>query len=242
MDEQNKFIATQHQFHAMAWLFILTFISQLAFPLYDALLKQQSFLTLLLPSLLFISLLTLPSLWVGSRLGKHLGLGLINEGQQLSSGLSFVLPTSVALGAILLLLRYLLADYLPPELPEYGFRGVTGGFLVSLGAAIGEEIWFRFGLLTLLLYGLTKLSKTTKLSSISALSLITLVAVLFGVAHLPSLASYNSTTSFAVISTILGNVAVAILYGWSYWRYGLVMAILAHFTLDIVLHVIPALY
>lgn len=150
--------------------------------------------------------------------------------------------SSIALGSVLLLLRYLLADYLPPELPEYGFRGVTGGLLVSIGAAIGEEVWFRFGLLTLLFYGYAKFSKTTQLSAFAGLSIITLVAVLFGAAHLPSLVSYNGATSFAVSATILGNVAVGILYGWSYWRYGLLMAITAHFSLDIVLHVIPALF
>lgn len=238
----TNLISSQYQVKVMLWLFICTFASQVAFPIYSAVLNQQSFLALLLPSLFFISLLTLPSLWVGSTFGSKLGLGLVNKGQQITSGISFVMISSVMLGSVLLLLRHLLADHLPPELPECGFRGITGGFLVSLGAAIGEEVWFRFGLLTLLFYGYAKFSKTIQLSTFAGFSLITFVAVLFGAAHLPSLVSYNGATSFAVAATMLGNVAVGILYGWSYWRYGLLTAITAHFSLDIVLHVIPAFF
>ena len=40
--------------------------------------------------------------------------------------------------------------------------------------------------------------------------------------------------------TILGNTAVGILYGWCYWKRSLVSAMVAHFAVDIMIHVLPA--
>jgi membrane protease YdiL (CAAX protease family) len=36
-------------------------------------------------------------------------------------------------------------------------------------------------------------------------------------------------------------VSVGVLYGWCYWRRGLLAAMVAHFSADIVLHALPAL-
>lgn len=238
----SSLVNKQYNISTMLILFALTFSAQIAYPIYQALGQNTSIMSLLLPSFIFISLLTIPSLWLGSKLGAKLGLGLINKDQHLYSGISFVLITSVLLGVFLLFLREQLQAYLPEQLPAYGFRGAIGGLLVSIGAALGEEVWFRFGLMTLLFYGYTRVSKQSQISSIAAFTLIALVATTFGLAHLPSLASYDAATSFAMSSTILGNVAVGMLYGWCFWRYGLIMAILAHLTVDIVLHVIPALF
>jgi membrane protease YdiL (CAAX protease family) len=40
---------------------------------------------------------------------------------------------------------------------------------------------------------------------------------------------------------MLGNTLVGIACGWLYWQRGLIAAILAHFSIDLVLHVVPAL-
>lgn len=199
---------------------------------------------MVLPSLVFLSVLTLPALLLGKVLGKPMGLGLVNarsDDNAPSTGLYFALLTAIPLGAFLIGLRWMLLPYLPDEIPAYGFRGVTGGLLVSLGAVIGEEIWFRFGLMTVLLWFMSKWVTTPDISDRAALVVILFVAVCFGVAHLPQLASFGAASSFAIWATIGGNVCVATLYGWCYWRYGLLSAILAHFTLDIVLHVLTAL-
>lgn len=132
--------------------------------------------------------------------------------------------------------------YLPAEIPAYGFRGPIGGLLVSIGAGIGEEVWFRFGLMTLLLYVLGKLKGSLSLSDRSVLLVILLDSVLFGLVHIPQLMSYGAGSNFAIWATMLGNIAVSTLYGWCYWRYGLISAIFAHISLDIALHMLPAYF
>jgi hypothetical protein len=146
------------------------------------------------------------------------------------------------LGLLLLGLREALLSYLPENIPEFGFRGFLGGVLVSIGGAVGEEIWFRFGLMTLMLWLVKKALKLNHLSNKVVLTVILLSGTLFGLAHLPQLASFDSATQFAVWATILGNLLASVLYGWCFWRYGLLYAIVAHFSLDVVLHAIPALF
>jgi hypothetical protein len=149
--------------------------------------------------------------------------------------LVFPAVTGIILGFILLGVRQLSIPYLPEAIPEYGFRGVWGGLFVSIGAAIGEEIWFRFGLMTLLLWSTKRLFKLEQINHATAVTVITLTGIAFGAAHLPQLLAYGAGTNFAIWGTLLGNIAVSILYGWCFWRYGLLSAITAHFILDIVL-------
>ena len=40
---------------------------------------------------------------------------------------------------------------------------------------------------------------------------------------------------------MLGNMLVAMAFGWLYWRRSLIAAIVAHFAVDVMLHVVPAL-
>ena len=226
-------------------LFIATIIAQLANIYYQSIQDQSDFVSKLLPSLVFLSVLTIPSIVIGLRLGESAGVSLYKsyDGQAswFKSPILFPLISGITLGVLLLVVRYFSAPYLPDEVPEYGFRGVTGGLLVSIGAAIGEEVWFRFGLMTLVLWGMKRIFKFSELTDQLVWIVIIVVGVAFGAAHIPQLISYGGGTSFALWGTMLGNVAVSMLYGWCFWKYGLISAIIAHFILDIVLHVLPAM-
>lgn len=239
---RNKTTLTQPSLSKLTALFVLTLLSQIAYPIYSALIAGQDYTAILLPSFLFVALLTIPSLYTGAKLAPFVRVGFVNANSNFKKGTAFAIITSLPLAGLLLLLRWLLQPYLPAELPDYGFRGVTGGLLVTMGAAIAEEVWFRYALLTLCLYTYLKVSKKQTLDSLSALVLISLIAALFGLAHIPQLLSFGAASTFAIVCTILGNIAVGVLYGWCFWRHGLVAAIVAHFTVDIVLHVIPAIY
>ena len=135
--------------HQLLALFALTVVTQMSNIAFQKLANNEPFLPTVLPGLLFLSVLTLPALFIGLTLGRKVGLGLINhkitdEGR-IGVGLRFAVIAAIPLGLCMLALRWLLADSLPAELPAYGFRGPVGGLLVSAGAAVGEEIWFRFG-------------------------------------------------------------------------------------------------
>lgn len=227
-------------------LLITTCIAQLSNIAYQKVSNGEPFANTLLPSLLFLSLITVPSLFVGLSLGKKLGLGLINnrisEPGAFGKGIKFALFNAIILGCILLAVRWGLSSSLPEEVPEYGFRGPIGGILVSFGAGIGEEVWFRFGLMTFLLYLIKYALRHSTLTDGISLSVIAVVGVAFGMAHLPQLWSYGVSDMFPMVSTVAGNTVVSMLYGWCFWRYGLISAIVAHFSLDIVLHFLPALF
>ncbi len=68
-----------------------------------------------------------------------------------------------------------------------------------------------------------------------------LAALAFGLIHLPQLAQFGAATPVAIAGTMLGNGIVGVFCGWLYWRRSLVAAILAHFAVDLILHVLPAM-
>jgi membrane protease YdiL (CAAX protease family) len=70
---------------------------------------------------------------------------------------------------------------------------------------------------------------------------IAVSALVFGAIHLPQLAGAGAATSFGITATMLGNIVVGIACGWLFWKYGIISAIAAHFAIDVVLHVFPAL-
>ena len=220
----------------------------LAFGRIDA---SQSFASIALPSVVYLTVLTLPACWIGLTAGRQLGLGIFRSGLRGSTtsgrtgnagrdiGIAVVL--GLLLGAAFLALRFVCQPYLPPEIPALGFRGVGGGLAVSLGAAIGEEVWFRFGLMSALVWVVGRVMRVGQPPDAVFWVVIVLASMGFALAHLPQLLSYGASAPFAIGGTIVGNVVVGILYGWSYWRMGLVAAIAAHFSVDLVMHVVSAL-
>jgi len=62
-----------------------------------------------------------------------------------------------------------------------------------------------------------------------------------GLVHLPQLMSYGAGSPFAIWATIIGNSLVGTMYGWCYWRRSFIAAVIAHFSVDLVIHALPAL-
>ena len=69
-----------------------------------------------------------------------------------------------------------------------------------------------------------------------------LAALAFGLLHLQHLAQLGAATPTSIAVTLLLNGIVGVVCGWLYWRRSLVAAILAHFAVDLILHVVsPAI-
>jgi membrane protease YdiL (CAAX protease family) len=68
-----------------------------------------------------------------------------------------------------------------------------------------------------------------------------LAAVLFGLGHLPATANILPLTPLVITRAILLNGVGGVIFGWLYWKRGLESAMIAHFSADIVLHVLFAL-
>ncbi len=188
----------------------------------------------------FLTLLTLPSIAIGLHYGRRLGLvpGLASDASWFYGSLVACIA-GLTLGGVLLLTRLITDSYVSTPTPELGFRGIEHGLRVSLGAAVGEEVWFRLGLMTLLFWWFGRGSDNT-LSTTRSWTIIVVVGVLFGAAHLPQLNAADAATSLGMTATVLGNTLVSLLFGWCYWRYSLGAAIVAHFSVDIMLHVLSA--
>ena len=70
---------------------------------------------------------------------------------------------------------------------------------------------------------------------------IVIAALLFGVGHLPAAANLWSLDEMVVVRTLALNAIAGLAFGWLYWKRGIEMAMLAHFSADIVLHVLAPL-
>ena len=228
-------------------LLAMTVVSQLASVAYTS---DRDFFAIVGPSTIAVIAITAPLALVGLRLGPALGLGaplLIalferrpGAGAQLRRDAMLATGIGLVIGAFLWALRLVLAPYLPAELPELGHRGVLGGLLVSISAAIGEEVWLRLGVMTLLAWLIRRAAGHADLRPAVAWAAIGIAAFAFGLIHLPQLAAAGAASQAGMAATILGNMLVGTAFGWLYWKRSLIAAIIAHFAVDVVLHVLPA--
>ncbi|QEF97932.1 CAAX amino terminal protease self- immunity [Stieleria maiorica] len=210
-----------------------------------------NFLAVLGPSAIVLCAVTIPLAALGLMLGQTIGLGapLVTDllyrtpgsGKKLLQDAKLAIPLGLALGISLLLLRFVAQPYLPPELPTLGHRGIWGGLMVSIGAAVGEEVWMRLGVLTILAWTVLRLLARQDVSPVVGWSAIVVSALVFAAMHLPQLASYGAADRIGIAATMMGNTLVGVLFGFLYWRRSLIAAMLAHFAVDLALHVLPAL-
>ncbi len=63
-------------------------------------------------------------------------------------------------------------------------------------------------------------------------------ALLFGAGHLPATARLAPLTPFIVARALVLNGLAGVLFGVLFWRYGLELAMIAHFCADIIIHVL----
>lgn len=115
------------------------------------------------------------------------------------------------------------------------------GLLASFYGGIAEELLVRLGSMTLLVWAGARLSRTAVPSPAVVWFAIVATALLFGAGHLPTTAAVLSLTPLVIARTLLLNGIGGVLFGWLYWKRGLLAAMLAHLAADLVLHVVAPL-
>ena len=96
-----------------------------------------------------------------------------------------------------------------------------------LYGGITEELLLRFGVMTLVVWIVFKLTK--RLNNTAYWIGIVLSTVLFAVGHFPVVFAAVSNPSTLLLSYILiGNSVGGLIFGWLYWKKGLEAAIIAH--------------
>ncbi|MFQ5342456.1 MAG: CPBP family intramembrane glutamic endopeptidase [Anaerolineae bacterium] len=189
---------------------------------------------------------------LGLSLGRKVGLGapilrgwLAGEPDVPSRFRLLLAPASMAGAASAIAILALEVGVFAPRLsasPEIS----TGppawqGFLASFYGGINEELLLRFGVMTLLVWLGSKLTRSEQPGAGVVWTANLLAAVLFGLGHLPATAAILPLTALVVTRAVVLNGLAGVVFGWLYWRRGLLAAMVAHFSADIVLHVLAPL-
>lgn len=176
------------------------------------------------------------------------------KGDATSDTLRSSLPISIGLGFIAsILIVGLDALFQPLLIRELGDKAnalmlttqpaAWKGFLASFYGGITEEILLRLFVMSLLAWIGSFISKTSdgKPTTVIFWTANILAAILFGLGHLPTVSALVPLTTLVVIRTVTLNAIGGIIFGWLYQTRGLESAMIAHFSADIVLHVIFAI-
>lgn len=178
------------------------------------------------------------------------------RGEPVADKIRAILPLSIGLGVIatLLLLGLEFFYFQPAMIKELGNSASAlnlqtsqpsawKGFLASFYGGIAEEIQLRLFVMSLFVWLGRFVSKTSEGKPTSAVFWIAniLAAVLFGLGHLPTTALLVPLTPLVVMRAVVLNGLIGVACGWLFWKRGLESAMIAHFSGDLILHVLLAL-
>lgn len=199
-------------------------------------------------------------IFFGMLLAKRIGLETpilesFTRGESVVDKVRAFLPISIGLGILASLLIVGLEVYIfqPALIQELGEKAnvlnqtsqpaAWKGFLASFYGGITEEVLLRLFVMSLLAWLGSFISKTIDGKPTTAVIWIAniLAAILFGIGHLPAASLILPLTTLFIIRTVLLNSIGGIMFGWLYQKHGLESAMIAHFSTDIVLHVLLAL-
>jgi hypothetical protein len=194
-------------------------------------------------------LLLVPACAVGVWLGKRVGLGarllhgLLAGLPGTWSRLRTSLPPSISVGLALGLVALWSRSQAPRGALGLGFDNPTAleWLLRSLSAGITEEIFFRLGLMTLLVWLLRLAVRKSSFEAVSVWTGNVVASLGFAAAHLPNVVTSGTAGSTVIIVIVMLNTVAGIAMGWLYSRYGLMPAVGAHFITDVVQWLMPVL-
>ena len=200
-------------------------------------------------------------IFAGMFFASRVGLGTpildsLTRGESASDKVRAILPLSIVLGVIasLLIIGLDVLIFQPALLKELGDSAdalnlqnaqpaAWKGFLASFYGGITEEILLRLFVMSLFVWLGRFVNKTQegKPTSVVFGAANLLAAILFGLGHLPATAMLIPLTPLVITRAILLNGIGGVIFGWLYWKRGLESAMVAHFSTDIVLHVLLSL-
>jgi membrane protease YdiL (CAAX protease family) len=188
----------------------------------------------------------------GLLLSERTGMGLpilqnALEGKKYTKELKSIILPSVCLGTFTGILIVLLSIPFNKLIPELSILeesiSAWKAVLASFYGGIAEEILLRLFLVSLFVWITFKIKKTKDGNPTDFGIWLSIIAsaIIFGLGHLPATAQITSLTGVVVIRAIVLNGIGGIIFGWLYWKKGLESAMIAHFSTDIVLHIIVPL-
>jgi len=188
-------------------------------------------------------------IFFGLFLSKRVGMGLpilqgILDGKNKSKELkSILLPSfgfGIIAGVLIVLIGIPFNRFIPELLNLETPVTVWKALLASFYGGIAEEVLLRLFLVSLFVWIIFRIKKDKdgRPTVFGIWLSIILAAMLFGLGHLPATAQITNLTGIVIIRAIVLNGLGGIIFGWLYWKKGLESAVIAHFTADIILHII----
>ncbi len=178
-----------------------------------------------------------PSVRMGVPMLRH----WLTTGSAIRSPASAILvhcsALAVGLAAIVLMTAILLRSHLPNLPDNFVFPPVWQGILMMLGAAVREEILFRFFALNLFTWLAMKILRQREPTAAIVWTANILVALVFAALHLVPAAQLLHLNAIAITAAITLASLASALFGWVYWRHGLTMAIFTHAVAGVLVYV-----
>lgn len=189
------------------------------------------------------------AIYFGLKLGSKVELGApilvaALRGEKFGNKLKEILKPSIGWGVcsalLIIVLSFFWQSLSLSFLQTESSISIWRLILVPFYGGIAEEILLRLFLMTLLVWIFSKFSKgkNNQPSTIFIWLAIFITAIIFGLGHLPMTSSLAIITPLIVVRAILLNGIAGVIFGWLYWKKGLESAMIAHFTADVVLHIV----
>ena len=224
-------------------------------------LKLPPLSVLIVAALLQTAVMFAIAIFGGMFFASRVGLGTpildaATRGESVADKVRAILPISIILGIIgtLLLLALEFFYFQPAMLKELGNTATAlnlrtsqpaawKGFLASFYGGITEEILLRLFVMSFFVWLGNFISRTAEGKPTAGViwTANILATVLFGLGHLPAIASLVPVTPIVIVREVVLNGLLGIVFGWLYWKRGLEAAMISHFSADLVLHVLLAL-
>lgn len=193
----------------------------------------------LLAALVQSAILVAVAVAVGTLLSPKTGLtslvaDRIRRGTAIWPRLVPHLPLAIGLGlavaAAILVLDRITLPLIGVVIDPPALSWLSQLLLGILYGGITEELLLRWGLMTALVWIGHRLFGRDRTRPGGALmwAAIVLTAIIFGIGHLPALATYTELTPLLVARTVALNTLGGIVFGWLYWRKSLEVAMVSH--------------
>jgi membrane protease YdiL (CAAX protease family) len=201
----------------------------------------------LLQNAILIAIAAFVGLWAAER--TSLGAPVIFSalsGETVLTEIARYLPVALLLSAgawvsMLVLERFVFGPYMPQVLYQASAKiQLWKRILASFYGGLTEEILMRLFLMNLLAWLLSLVWSTPAGTPVvgAIWTANVLAALLFGLGHMPATAALTKLTPWVVARGVVLNGIAGIVFGYLFWQYGLLAAMIAHFTMDILVQVI----
>jgi hypothetical protein len=231
----------------------LAFLEQMEMPIPEGMGREGFYALIFVIEIALFMVIFAIATAIGIFLGTRVGLGapdiaaLLVEPREFRKRVVGSLGWSggggLVVGGIITGLAVGLESAMPVQNMTIVHPGPVPSLFGSLGAGIREEILCRLGLMGLFAWVATVVSGRSTAGAIQLAIGNVLATLIFGAIHLPQAAQFVGELTVPLVSfVLLLNGLAGVYFGWLYGRFGLVPAMIAHFSADIILHVVaPAL-